>query len=106
MDDIFKSKCYSIPQFLFAKKYNGLNSTAKLLYAVLFSRLLMNISDDETAVRFRDRGGCFVLVEVSKLTDIFHCGKRAIYENLVKLQLCGLIERKVRDEEIKVYFNI
>ena len=106
MDDIFKSQCYSIPRFLFAKKYNGLNSTAKLLYAVLFSRLLMNISDDETAVRFRDRGGCFVLVEVSKLTDIFHCGKRAIYENLVKLQLCGLIERKVRDEEIKVYFNI
>ena len=106
MDDIFKTRCWSIPVFLFAKKYKGLNSTAKLLYAVLFSRFLMNMSDDDVAVKFRDRGGCFVLFEFSKLMDIFHCEKRTIRANLVKLELCGLIERKVQGEEIKVYFNI
>ena len=111
MDDIFKSQCYSFPKFLFAKKYSRVEMGAKLLYAVIFSNFLAVLTDDEKAVRFRDRDGCFIIANLSLLAGLFFCNERTLYTWFRTLEKVGLIEtrhaRRVGGKLLKkVYFNL
>ena len=111
MDDIFKSQCYSLPKFLFSKKYNKVEMGAKLLYSVIFSNFLAVLSDDKKLARFRDRDGCFIMANLSLLADLFFCNSRTIYTWFRTLEKVGLIEtrhaRRIGGKLVKkVYFNL
>ena len=109
LDDIFKRECFSIPKFLFAKKYSSLNSTAKLIYAILFSRLLKILDDSKGKEKFRDSGGTFVSCDVGKMAEGLYCSRRLILQSLVCLEVAGLIERGKTGKYnaiTKIYFNL
>ena len=109
LDDIFKRECFSIPKFLFAKKYSSLNSTSKLIYAILFSRLLDILNDEESKEKFRDRGGVFVSCDVGKMAEGLYCSRPRILQSLAYLEVAGLIERKKTGKYnaiTKIYFNL
>ena len=112
MDDIFKSQCYSLPKFLFSKKYNKVEMGAKLLYSVIFSKFLAVLSDDKKSALFRDRDGCFIMVNLSLLADdVFFCNSRTLYTWFRTLEKVGLIEtrqsRRIGGKLMKkVYFNL
>ena len=111
MDDIFKSQCYSLPKFLLAKKYSRVEMGAKLLYAVIFSNFLAVVADEEKAARFRDKGGCFIMANLSLLAELFCCNSRTIYTWFRTLEKVGLIEtrlaRRIGGKLVKkVYFNL
>lgn len=104
-------QCFKMPKFLFASKYKCVRVNAKMLYMILYSRLLdiLEKADDGNSISFRDRNGVFIIVSCHQLADFFGFHLHSIYSLLSELSVSGLIDKRFvekGDGEVKIYFNL